>query len=84
MPNPAQVAELFERLRSVETSIGEHRAECNVRNEQRKRWESEIDGDVNSLKIDRAKFIGIAIAVSTIASALGSGGALAVIKAIGH
>lgn len=77
-----QAAELFERLRAVETSIGEHRAECNIRNQQRTRWEAQIDDDVGSLKLDRAKFIGIAVAVSTVASALGSGGILALFEVL--
>lgn len=84
MPNVSQAAELFERLRAVETSINTHRAECDIRNQQRQRWEAEIDGAVDSLKLDRAKFVGIAIAVSTVASALGSGGVIALLKVLGQ
>lgn len=84
MPNSNQAAELFERLRAVETSIDTHRAECSIRNEQRHRWEAEIDADVNSLKLDRAKAFGIAIAASTLASALGTSGVIALFKVFGQ
>lgn len=83
MPNDHQAAELFDRLRAVETSIDTHRAECAIRNEQRRRWEAEIDDDVTSLKLDRAKALGIAIAASTVASALGAGGMLSLFKLLG-
>lgn len=81
MPNATDSAEIFNRLRAVETSIDTHRAECSIRNEQRRRWEAEIDSDVDSLKLDRAKALGIAIAASTVASALGAGGVIALFKA---
>jgi len=83
MPNPNQASELFERLRAVETAVERHTAECRIRNENRDKWEVAVGADVTSLKLDRAKFIGIAIAVSTLASALGSGGVLALFKALG-
>lgn len=80
MPQHNQAAELFDRLRAVETAVERHTSECRIRNENRERWEALISDDVTSLKLDRAKFIGIAIAVSTLASALGSGGVLALFR----
>lgn len=82
MPDPAS-AEIYERLRAVETAITTHSAECSIRNKQRERWEAEIDADVNSLKLDRAKAFGIAIAASTLASMLGTSGVIALFKAFG-
>lgn len=83
MPNAQDSAELFGRLRAVESAIDTHRAECSIRNQQRERWEAEIDADVNSLKLDRAKALGIAIAASTVASALGTSGVIALFRAFG-
>lgn len=82
MPN-AESAEIYRRLSAVEQAINSHTAECVVRNDDIKEWRREAHADIQSLKLDRAKFIGIAIAVSTIASALGSGGVIALFKVLG-
>lgn len=83
MSNLSDLAELYRKVNAVEQAINSHTAECTVRNEDLREWRKEAHADISSLKLDRAKFIGIAIAVSTVASALGSGGILAIFKLIG-
>lgn len=80
----ADSAEIYRRLSAVENAINAHTAECVVRNEDMKEWRNAAHKDIESLKIDRAKALGIAIAVSTLASALGSGGVLALFRAFGQ
>ena len=83
MPTQSDSAEIYRRLSAVEQAINAHTAECVVRNEDLKEWRKEAHSDIQSLKLDRAKFIGIAIAISTLASALGSSGVIALFKAFG-
>lgn len=80
----ADSAEIYRRLSAVENAINAHTAECVVRNEDMKEWRNAAHKDIESLKIDRDKALGIAIAVSTLASALGSGGVLALFRAFGQ
>lgn len=67
----------------MEQAINAHTAECVVRNEDMKDWRKAAHTDIESLKIDRAKAFGIMIAASTIASALGTSGVIALFKVLG-
>lgn len=78
-----ETGEICRRLSAVEQAISSHTAECVVRNDDMREWRKATHDDVQALKLDRAKFVGIAIAVSTIASALGSGGMLALFRVLG-
>lgn len=82
MPN-SESAEIYRRLSAVEQAINAHTAECVVRNEDIKDWRKAAHADIESLKIDRAKAFGIMIAASTLASALGTSGVIALFKALG-
>lgn len=76
--------EIYRRLNAVEQAISNHMAECSVRNEDLREWRKAAHADIDSLKIDRAKAFGIAIAASTLASALGTSGVIALFKAFGQ
>lgn len=67
----------------MEQAINSHTAECVVRNDDLREWRKTAHADIESLKIDRAKAFGIMIAASTIASALGTSGVIALFKVLG-
>lgn len=83
MPTTHDSAEIYRRLSAVENAINAHTAECVVRNEDMKEWRKAAHADIDSLKVDRAKAFGIALAASTLASALGASGVIALFKAFG-
>lgn len=86
----ADSAEIYRRLNAVEQATKVHEAECEVRNSILKDWmatrveqEKATAIDLHEIKVDRAKMVGAFMAISTLASALGSAGVIALFKAFG-
>lgn len=90
-PSQKDTAELFQRLRVVETAMARHEAECLVRNEREeesRRHTAEIFGQVinrlGSLEESRAKVLGYLFGVAAVGSGVGGGVVAAAIKLFGQ